>query len=44
MSSDLMGLPTSKANFHKRQAANLEKTLVGQNGLMPIGLLRWCLD
>jgi type III restriction enzyme len=33
-----------EANFHKRQATNLERTLVDQNGLMPIGLLRWCLD
>ncbi|MBW1682088.1 MAG: hypothetical protein JRJ83_11725 [Deltaproteobacteria bacterium] len=41
---DLSKLPTGEANFHKRQAANLERTLVGQNGLMPIGLLRWCLD
>lgn len=41
---DLSELPTGEANFHKRQATNLERTLVGQNGLMPIGLLRWCLD
>ena len=37
---DLTDLPTGEANFHKRQAANLERTLVDQNGLMPIGLLR----
>lgn len=41
---DLTDLPTAEANFHKRQATNLERTLVDQNGLMPIGLLRWCLD
>jgi len=41
---DLTDLPTGEANFHKRQATNLERTLVAQNGLMPIGLLRWCLD
>ena len=41
---DLTDLPTGEANFHKRQATNLERTLVDQNGLMPIGLLRWCLD
>lgn len=41
---DLAALPTAEANFHKRQATNLERTLVDQNGLMPIGLLRWCLD
>jgi type III restriction enzyme len=37
-------LPTGEANYHKRQASNLERTLIDQNGLMPIGLLRWCLD
>lgn len=41
---NLTDLPTGEANFHKRQATNLERTLVDQNGLMPIGLLRWCLD
>lgn len=41
---DLTELPTGEANFHTRQALNLERTLVAQNGLMPIGLLRWCLD
>lgn len=37
-------LPAGEANYHKRQASNLERTLIDQNGLMPIGLLRWCLD
>jgi len=41
---DLSDLPTGEMNFHMRQAKNLERTLVDQNGLMPIGLLRWCLD
>ena len=41
---DLTDLPTGEANFHRRQATNLERTLVDQSGLMPIGLLRWCLD
>jgi type III restriction enzyme len=41
---DLTDLPTGEANYHKRQATNLERTLMDQNGLMPIGLLRWCLD
>ena len=41
---DLTDLPTGETNFHKRQATNLERTLVDRNGLMPIGLLRWCLD
>jgi type III restriction enzyme len=41
---DLTDLPSGEANFHMRQATNLERTLVDQSGLMPIGLLRWCLD
>ncbi|MFC1816459.1 restriction endonuclease subunit R, partial [Thermodesulfobacteriota bacterium] len=41
---DLSELPTGEANFHQRQAKNLERTLVDKNGLMPIGLLRWILD
>ncbi|MBW2087326.1 MAG: restriction endonuclease subunit R, partial [Deltaproteobacteria bacterium] len=41
---DLSDLTTSKANYLKNQARNLERTLVDQNGLMPIGLLRFCLE
>ncbi len=41
---EMEGLSTGEANYHKRQASNLERTLVDQNGLMPLGLLRWCLD
>jgi len=41
---NLTDLPTGEANFHVRQATNLERTLVDQNGLMPVGLLRWCLN
>ena len=41
---NLTNLPTGEANFHVRQATNLERTLVDQNGLTPIGLLRWCLN
>ncbi len=41
---NLADLPTGESNFHIRQAKNLERTLVDQNGLMPIGLLRWCLN
>ena len=41
---DLSNLPAGEANFHRRQAKNLERTLVDKNGLMPIGLLRWILD
>ena len=40
----LSELPTGEANYHQRNARNLEKTLVDRNGLMPIGLLRFCLD
>ena len=36
--------PHEEPNFHVRQATNLERTLVDQNGLMPIGLLCWCLN
>ncbi len=41
---DLADLPTGEANFHQCQAKNMERTLVDQNGLMPIGLLHWSLD
>ena len=41
---EMEDLPAGEANYHKRQASNLERTLIDQNGLMPIGLLRWCLD
>ncbi len=41
---DLSELPTGEANIHLRQAKNLQRTLLDHNGLMPIGLLRWCLD
>jgi len=41
---DLTGLPRGEANYYKRQATNLKRSLVDKNGLMPIGLLRWCLN
>ena len=41
---DLSRLPTGEASYHQRQGNNLRRTLVDNNGLMPIGLLRWCLD
>jgi type III restriction enzyme len=41
---DFSHLPIGEANFHQRQASNLRRTLVDRNGLMPIGLLHWCLD
>ena len=37
-------LPSNAVDTHKRQGANLRRTLVDGSGLMPIGLLRWCLD
>ena len=40
---EMKDLSTGEANVHRRQASNLERTLIDQNGLMPIGLLRWCL-
>jgi type III restriction enzyme len=33
-----------QAKFYERQASNLERTLLYGNGLMPIGLLKWCLE
>ena len=41
---DLSDSTTSKANYLRNQTRNLERTLVDQNGLMPIGLLRFCLE
>jgi type III restriction enzyme len=40
---ELNDLPTGEANYHMKQASNLERTLIDQSGLMPIGLLKWCL-
>lgn len=34
---------TPKDDAHRRSGGNLRRTLVDQNGLVPIGLLRWCL-
>jgi len=31
-------------SFHKRQAINLRRTLLENDGIMPIGLLKWCLE
>jgi len=34
----------SRADFIKQRAMNLRRTLVNRGGLMPIGLLQWCLE
>ncbi|MBN2125632.1 MAG: restriction endonuclease subunit R, partial [Deltaproteobacteria bacterium] len=41
---EMEDLPPGEANYHRRQASNLERTLIDHNGLMPMGLLHWCLD
>lgn len=41
---DLSVLHPRDENFHKRQAVNLRKTLIESDGVMPIGLLKWCLE
>ncbi|MFA4915557.1 MAG: DEAD/DEAH box helicase family protein [Syntrophales bacterium] len=41
---DLSHLPANEVSYHQRQGNNLRRTLMDNNGLMPIGLLRWCLD
>jgi type III restriction enzyme len=41
---DLSSLPSNEVDVHRRYGNNLRRTLVDQTGLMPIGLLRWCLN
>ena len=41
---DLVEMSDHDAKFRQRMATNLQRTLVGHNGLMPIGLLIWCLE
>ena len=31
-------------SFNERQAKNLQRILVENDGVMPMGLLRWCLE
>ncbi len=38
------GTPARPAEWYKRTAQNLKKTLLFQSGLMPMGLLRDCMD
>ncbi|MCX6842795.1 MAG: DEAD/DEAH box helicase family protein [candidate division WOR-3 bacterium] len=40
----LDGAPASDERYLSQQAANLRRTLVDRNGVMPIGLLKWCLE
>ena len=41
---DLSVLHPRDESFHKRQAINLRRTLLENDGIMPIGLLKWCLE
>jgi len=41
---DLSVLHPRDESFHKRQAVNLRRTLIENDGIMPIGLLKWCLE
>jgi type III restriction enzyme len=43
-STDRESFFENRADFIKRQAVNLRRTLVDRGGLMPIGLLQWCLE
>ncbi len=37
------GIDRSDVQYHQRHAANLRRTLIHKNGLMPLGLLEFCL-
>ena len=39
----LEGLSDSDKQYHFRHASNLRRTLINKNGLMPLGLLEFCL-
>jgi type III restriction enzyme len=41
---DLSVLHPRDESFHRRQAVNLRRTLVENDGVMPMGLLKWCLE
>jgi len=41
---DLSVLRPKDEGFHRRQAINLRRTLIENDGVMPMGLLKWCLD
>jgi type III restriction enzyme len=41
---DLSVLHPRDQSFYKRQENNLKRTLIENDGVMPMGLLKWCLD
>jgi type III restriction enzyme len=41
---DLSVLHPRDESFHRRQGVNLRRTLVENDGVMPMGLLKWCLE
>jgi type III restriction enzyme len=41
---DLSMLSPRDRSFHERQGKNLRRTLIENDGVMPVGLLRWCLE
>ncbi len=41
---DLSMLSPRDRSFHERQGQNLRRTLLENDGVMPMGLLRWCLE
>jgi len=41
---DLTVLHPRDENFTRRQAINLRRTLVENDGVMPVGLLKWCIE
>jgi hypothetical protein len=40
---DLGALPPGEADTHQNYGRNLRQTVVDHTGMMPIGLLNWCL-
>ncbi|HPS91732.1 MAG TPA: DEAD/DEAH box helicase family protein [Methanothrix sp.] len=41
---DLSMLSPRDRSFHERQGKNLRRTIIENDGVMPVGLLRWCLE
>jgi len=41
---DLSMLSPRDRSFHERQSKNIRRTLIENDGVMPVGLLRWCLE
>jgi len=40
----MLDIAPSDRRFLEQQGANLRRTLVDRNGVMPIGLFKWCLE